>query len=1516
MFDVFVTYRTVDERFGASAVYHGLARQFGPGRVFLDHQSIGPGEEYPESIRAALEEVHILVVLIGPEWLCEDTRTGVRLLDREGDWVRREIRRALERKILIIPVLLDGVELPASETLPQDIQGLVMRQAVEVKHRSFESDLTRLGDAIARRLLLKRQRTQGEMASGQSHYPLEDAWVATIHRSPDGLDRCGTGVLIADRMVLTCRHTLTDCDAGSSVPLWVEFPKWDGGLSRRRRAELSLPSDERHDLALLSLEEDAPEGVTAAPVRCPKASELVGKRWWAFGFPDGYQHGNDASGTVGAALADGCVRIDSRREPESRYRVLPGFSGAGLWSPDYQAVVGIVITANEAGDGEAVTFHQADLSFPDQNLRELARASAVDAGEEAMRAWGWALTGDRQARRHWRPRGRGVIRDSERGYRFCGRTRALTEIVGWLDRAGPDRRVLVITGSPGVGKSAVLGRIVTTADPTLRAELPADDAAVRATTGSVACAVHADGKTALEVATEIALAASAALPERVEDLVPAIQEALADRGGSRFNVVIDAVDQARTPAEARSIVREIASPLAEDCADVGGQVVIGVRRADADGDLLRTFTNPTVLIDLDQPEYFNIRDLTEYALVTLQLSGDERTDNPYADPHVAAPVAARIAALSDQNFLIAGLTALRHGLWDTTAVQPDRLSFAPSVEQALREYLRPIPPVAGLSAATVLTVLALAEAPGLTVEMWTIAIGALTRHHVPRCDLAEFAHASAANFLVESGDRGADRSYRLYHQALNDALLADSARHDRRKDDERALTRAFIDHGRKKGGWTEAPQYLLRSLAVHAAKAGILDELLTDAAYLLHADLRRLVPLGDHATTQAGHDRARLLRLTPHAINADARARTAMFSVTETLEDLGSTYTRGNSPGPYRARWAATRHQTERAVLEGQTGSVDAVCVLPASDGRSLLVSGCDDGSIRIWDTANSGLLQTLEGCAPIRALCSLPAPNGGRARLVSGGEPSGSIQIWDIETGSVLHTLRGHRDAVKTVCALPTPGGTLLASGSADHTVRIWDPETGIPLHTMRGHAKVVNTVCALPTPDGRALLASAGGDNLQITGTEKVRIWDPHQGNLLHTLESRARQINELCALPTPDGRALLASADSDGIVRIWDPDAGLMHSVMKGHNLDVTTVCALLTPGGQTLVASGGRDKTVRIWEPDAGIIPAWPVPRSILQSYVEGDRLWVTTLCVLPMPGGRDLIASGGGDDGAVLIKDRDTGTRVHAIQADRTCAYTICAVPTPDGHTLLASAGFSAPTIRIWDPRYGSTPLRTLTGHTELYTICTLPMPGSRTLLASAGRDHAVHIWDLDNGSQLRTLNGHTDEIHAMCALAAPSGRTLLASAGSDQTVRIWDPDTATLLHTLNGHTDAVRAMCALRTPGQRTLLASAGSDQTVRIWDPDTATLLHTLNGHTDGVYAVCSVSGPGRRRLLASGGRDRTVRIWDPANGRMLDAIQAHHPVHAMEYTANVLIAGLSAGLLAIELTGVIPAEASGLRV
>jgi tetratricopeptide (TPR) repeat protein len=149
-FDVFISYRKADMAFGAAAVYEMLTERFGRDRVFLDNQSMRPGVAYPQSLRSALESMRVLLVLIGPGWLGDDPAgSGLLLIERDGDWVRGEIRRALERAVPIVPVLLDGTALPKREKLPADVRRLTHHQVAEVRHRYLGADIRRLADRVA-----------------------------------------------------------------------------------------------------------------------------------------------------------------------------------------------------------------------------------------------------------------------------------------------------------------------------------------------------------------------------------------------------------------------------------------------------------------------------------------------------------------------------------------------------------------------------------------------------------------------------------------------------------------------------------------------------------------------------------------------------------------------------------------------------------------------------------------------------------------------------------------------------------------------------------------------------------------------------------------------------------------------------------------------------------------------------------------------------------------------------------------------------------------------------------------------------------------------------------------------------------------------------------------------------------------------------------------------------------------------------------------------------------------------
>jgi Effector-associated domain 2/TIR domain len=150
---VFINYRAVDQPLAAAAIYDALARRFGADRVFRDCASMQAGEHYPAAIRAALESATVLVAVVGPQWLTlTEPRTSNRLIDRDHDWVRLEIARALRRRIPVIPVMLkhtpkDAARLTPAE-LPEDIRQLAKLQTFEFSQRRFGEDLDRLAHRL------------------------------------------------------------------------------------------------------------------------------------------------------------------------------------------------------------------------------------------------------------------------------------------------------------------------------------------------------------------------------------------------------------------------------------------------------------------------------------------------------------------------------------------------------------------------------------------------------------------------------------------------------------------------------------------------------------------------------------------------------------------------------------------------------------------------------------------------------------------------------------------------------------------------------------------------------------------------------------------------------------------------------------------------------------------------------------------------------------------------------------------------------------------------------------------------------------------------------------------------------------------------------------------------------------------------------------------------------------------------------------------------------------------------
>ena len=150
------------------------------------------------------------------------------------------------------------------------------------------------------------------------------------------------------------------------------------------------------------------------------------------------------------------------------------------------------------------------------------------------------------------------------------------------------------------------------------------------------------------------------------------------------------------------------------------------------------------------------------------------------------------------------------------------------------------------------------------------------------------------------------------------------------------------------------------------------------------------------------------------------------------------------------------------------------------------------------------------------------------------------------------------------------------------------------------------------------------------------------------------------------------------------------------------------------------------------------------------------------------------------------------------------------------------------------------------------------------------------------------------------------GKALLISTGDGGTVRVWDPATGqpqpALQSALQSATEEPNAVAAFTAEDGRSFVAIAEGDGTIPVWDLATGELQHTLAGHGLLIRSMSTFTLAGRT-LLASCGDDGEVRVWDPATEQMLQAIPVHLTPHVAAAVDGILMVGLTAGLLAIEL-------------
>ncbi|MFI7019448.1 tetratricopeptide repeat protein [Streptomyces sp. NPDC050164] len=465
----------------------------------------------------------------------------------------------------------------------------------------------------------------------------------------------------------------------------------------------------------------------------------------------------------------------------------------------------------------------------------------------------------------------------EEGWFFTGRRRVLEEIIAWMGASTPG--LFLVTGPAGCGKSAVLGRIATLADPEQREETGRQgalregdpDPGVR-DPGTFA-AVHLRGLSSLQAAAELAGQLRLDEPKSVDAFRAELREL-----PSPPVVLLDGLDE--VPAEhTQEVIEELVFPLSRLVPVLVGSRERPFRNRLADGETLPQALNRyvgagVVTVDLEE-EPDTRKDIAGYVRRRCEAANVDGTE-------IAETLAAR-ATEADGGFLFARLVTgslisrLRDGVVNgaaSLAGLPD--SVAAAFEEDLRSgpvRVRDDGTELPSAARDLLTALAWAAGRGMPAggvwEAVASALGGFGAGVVYDEGDVDWVLSAYGRYIVEDGDES-QAVYRLYHREFVSYLKGRKG--PRGEPAEVVVLEALVGVLRRQatlGDWRAVDPYVWKRLADHAVWAG-------EPGILL---LRRLVEWDrvnalSHLAT-ALHDFARALTGRGEGEAALARAREA-----------------------------------------------------------------------------------------------------------------------------------------------------------------------------------------------------------------------------------------------------------------------------------------------------------------------------------------------------------------------------------------------------------------------------------------------------------------------------------------------------------------------------------------------------------------------------------------------------------------------------------------------------------------
>ncbi|MEO1530224.1 MAG: hypothetical protein AAFX06_32945, partial [Planctomycetota bacterium] len=599
----------------------------------------------------------------------------------------------------------------------------------------------------------------------------------------------------------------------------------------------------------------------------------------------------------------------------------------------------------------------------------------------------------------------------------------------------------------------------------------------------------------------------------------------------------------------------------------------------------------------------------------------------------------------------------------------------------------------------------------------------------------------------------------------------------------------------------------------------------------------------------------------------------------------------------------------------------DAVSALRFDESGSVLLSGSDDYTIRVWNPRTRTLRNTLRGHGGwIQSLEFAGRMSDGQRRIVS-GSVDGSVRVWDpsrvtdetlvaarSRVSRAVREKQAHGDEI--LAATLDATGQRAITASRDHTARI----LGIDRDSMSFKELTrINTQkeVAGRLAEGSEFLAMSArvdksGNRLFVGSADSIiRVWDLDTGTELAAL--RGTGLNTAFAMSADGSRVLTGSSDPEAKAILWDTDRRrATPRVLQrlGEHQQAVTAFALSSDGN--LGVTGDRGGRCIVWNTQTMSPLGQPIDDlrgfriNEIQFSQDDQSIWVasdngalTEFATQSRRVQRQLqhdgfvtsVALGADGRSAVTVSERTTEGEFRSVA-------TLWDLRSESGRVIdrvsaktQRGSGRASSVARITSARFGDAGRgivicrRDAAGRTgtvvlinpnnktaqELKVPATIGAPEAGILL-DAGQlitlnGEAAFRWDLD-----RMIHTKSFRPHAAVTAACFSPDGLLAATAS-RSVRFWDSESGQGVDKLESpHAGPITSMDFSRVIGTAGyLLATSGSDDAIRLWswrNRETGFQLRRELGIDGMLMTQVRFSNDGLRVMGAND--EGQVRIWN----------------------------------------------------